>query len=174
MVFDTIHKKYKNCIQQEGTYIRRPGQYEQYTLHDWVYVTICSSLSFNHSFNEFSIKCIRPRYDAIGILSDISICNDSKYENLWCQKGPGNMYYYYGGGAISSGLKTKDKPSKQKKLPNWVRGDIVTVKIDRNEWTVRFLKNGKLIGRKVNIVPNIDYYPFVGTQYHDTDYQLII
>eukprot|EP01084_Bolivina_argentea_P187858 323508_1 len=172
-VFDLVHEKYINCIQHEGTYIRRPGQYEQYTLHDWVYVTIGSSLAFNDSFNEFSIKCIKPRSDAIGILSNTAICKDKQWENIWCQKGPGNMYYYYGGGAISSGLNTKDKPPKQKKIEKWQKGDIITVKVDRKEWTVRWLKNEKLIGRKVKIMPNVDYYPFVGTQYHDTDYELI-
>ena len=174
LVFDMVHKKYRNCIQHEGTYIRRPGQYEQYTLHDWVYVTICSSVAFNHSFNEFSMKCIKPRMDAIGILSDATVCENPQYENIWCQKAPGNMYYYYGGGAISSGLNTKDKPPKQKKLPKWKRDDIITVKIDTKEWTVRFLRNERLVGRKVNIVPNCEYHPFIGTQYHDTDYQLII
>mmetsp|Transcript_46303 Transcript_46303/g.76970 ORF Transcript_46303/g.76970 Transcript_46303/m.76970 type:complete len:398 (+) Transcript_46303:3-1196(+) len=176
-VFDTVQPKYANVVQHRGTYVRRPDRYERFTLPKFLNVTVGSSKAFSEWFTQFSVKVIRARADIVGITSDLAICRDENLQTKWVLAAPGNIYGYHGRddllkGALKMGNKTKPKPPQQA-FDKVETNDIVSVKVDVKAWTVSFYRNGKMQGKPVDIAPNYEYYPFIGTQNHDCDHQIM-
>ena len=166
--FDSFPSCYQNHIQDNGKLIKR--------LHSKFYspYIICSSTATSSGkIHEFSMKCITPKHDAIGIISSTVNCN--KRNNFWSM-AQGNLYYYWGGGKISHGMNTINATNtcdQYAPVAKWEKDDIITVHIDCNQWIVQFFRNNEQVGNDVDIVPNIKYYPMMGLQTNDAEYQII-
>ena len=168
VIFDIYHTAHQQCIQKQGTIIKRAaGTYgikggAEYSSR-WVYFSVGSSMEMDHGYYSFDIKCVEPnRYDAIGITSDLSICEE---RNMWFGDGTGHTYCYKGGGAIA-GL------ASQIGIQSWEKNDLLSVKIDCEAWTVSFYRNGQLMGKAVDMEKNVKYHAFIGTAMNETEYHL--
>eukprot|EP01084_Bolivina_argentea_P182973 315803_1 len=170
--FDIVHPTHKHCVQQNGTAIKRP---KRGNLPVYVYFSICSSFTFLSGINEFKIKCIKPKADVIGIISNTKIC---EYANRWCFQAEGNLYAYCSGQVLCSFNTTNMEANPQQShLAEWKQNDIITVRINCEEWSVTFLLNDQQLGKTMPIVPNMPYHAFIGIQHHqvhDTEYKLIL
>merc|ERR1711897_73196 len=115
-------EKYKHFIEN-GTTLKRPKRND---LPTHLKINACSSASFSNGIHEFKIKCIRPGAgDAFGITTNTYIHRDTK---TWCQnlfpKMSGAMYYYYGGGQISSVESDRTRKINQYDLIKCKTNDI--------------------------------------------------
>eukprot|EP01083_Nonionella_stella_P044350 119432_1 len=159
--FDLYPSICKHQIQEDGKTVMRCDTMNKY--HPYI---ICCSHSISKRTHEFSIKCIKPSADAIGIMS-----HPVKKSIFWAG-AQGNLYFYWGGGKISYGVNTINKSSSCSVEP-WQQGDIITVRIDCTKWIVTFHKNHKKIEPSIPIIPDIEYHPMMGLQSNNVCYQLV-
>ncbi len=167
MRFDLIYEKYQDCIQNDGTLIRRnPSLISD----DISWFSIVSSNAFTvGDIGEFKIKCNKPGFDSIGIMSNTDII---KEKNRYHIRVKSYIYYYHGNGNLyETGGAHMDN---QTNVTGFEKDDIITVKVDCIAWTVIFLKNGEMVGTVKEIEPNNTYYPFIGTNSDDVEYELIV
>ena len=166
--FDIVHPNYRDQITGYGTIIKRPKQGNQ---PKWLQYMCFSSTTFTNGIHEFRIKCIKPNEDAVGIVTGTSGCKSKKIH--WASVNE-DLYFYYGGGFVQyrkhNGIWAS---SSDLKCPKWEKNDIITVNVDCYKWILTFSMNNKM-AQKVKIVPNKVYYPFMGLQYHDVEYHLIV
>eukprot|EP01084_Bolivina_argentea_P087309 157688_1 len=164
--FDLVHENYKDCISKNGTVIKRSG-----SLKGIRWFSVCSSTSFSEGIHQFRIKCVKPKGDSIGIMSNTDIVKEKNKYHSWINC---NIYYYHGEGTLYCGDGLGSTARGQYNLAPFEKDDIIAVKIDCNEWKVQFLRNDKLIGKTWDIQPDLSYHPFIGTRCEDTEYHLVI
>ena len=93
--FDIVHPNYRNQIKGNGTIIRRPIKGDQ---QEWLQYICCSSTTFTNGIHQFKIKCVKPKGDAIGIITDTSGCKLKKIH--WNRIENVDIHYYHGGGGV--------------------------------------------------------------------------
>ena len=98
------------------------------------------------------------------------------FENVWIQHANHDVYYYYGGGAICSGIVIDNANSAWNIESNnkwiWKPNDILTININLDEWRITFFLNEKKIGQSIEVENNDTYHAVMCTQCHDTQYKL--
>ena len=163
MRFDIIHHAYSHHLRQSGTMLKRADGMRGYYI-------ACSSTSFSSGIHEFKVRLHKPKDDAIGIISSLQSC--SLKPTFW-GNAFGNLYYYYGDGQIT------EKRDGQKAINHygekgWNKDNIIRVRVDCDNWTVQFFNgSNKMTKGKINIEPGMTYYPMIGTQSDDVEYELI-
>ena len=122
---------------------------------------------------EFSIKCHAIAEDLIGIMSNTSIIEES-YEHY--AYADAQFYYYH----LDGELYQTDKVGggceiifNNDEIESVYCDDIVTVRINCIEWTLTFLLNDEIMGGIINIKPNETYYPFIGLDWCEGEYELL-
>lgn len=172
MRFDLTPQIYQYHIKHtlNGSILTRPPYF--YVGQSCKYIS-CSSTSFKKGKHKFDIKCIEPADDAIGIISNIhqSLC--FRKEDIFWGDINANMYYYYGGGQLSSKTINGSIIRYNKFYPSWSKGDVIQVEVDCDNWTVSFQICGYNKQSTMDIEPNCIYYPMLATQNENVKYQLI-
>ena len=141
-------------------------------ISSWDNFSILSSYAFTAgTIGEFSIKCNKPHWDAIGIMSptDIVMKEDEYYSNS-------NALFYFID--FDGFLYKRDSYGGEGEIideiaRDIVDDDIITVKVDCVKWTVAFMINNQVIGEIIDITQNENYHPFVGFYEDDAEYELL-
>ena len=101
-----------------------------------------SSLPLIEDIRIISIECIKPgqsSFNAIGIISDIEQC---KSGNKWIYWMYGYKYWWQQSNSIYGQRSFQVMHQKDVRTP-WKPNDIITIKLDRNEWVITFYSNDK-------------------------------
>ena len=171
--FDCAHKEelFKD-IDGNGKHIKicfKSASIDERVAHTKI---ACSSF-INKGVTVIDIKCIQSsRWDAIGIMSDI----DQYKSDEWLSQIKGYRYWYYDGQGIFAHHNDK-KSSLDKqydKLPKWKQDDIISMKIDCNEWNITFYLNEEE-KQKHDLQPNLKYYLVLQAFncYCDNEYKIL-
>ena len=163
--FDSIHPEHEEMLEEDGTIINAVQS-------KWKSIfTVGSSFGVNHGIHEFKIKALYNEYDGsgIGITSNIKVIGD---KGQWINKYEGYKYWWYENCGIFSqnGYNTLSQYNFSKV---WRTGDIISVKVNCNDWKVEFYVNDELYGKEMKIEENMTYYFVVGVQHVSAKYQLV-
>ena len=166
--FDIVNEKYRDCIKNDGTLLAISHETSKFASF-----SILSSNSFSSGdIGEFSIKCNKPSQDSIGIMSNTSIIT---MDDCYHAEADAQFYYYY----LYGNLYETDKDNGGYKgifdrdVESAEANDVVTVKVNCVDWTLRFMLNNKLMGKPIKIKPEEKYHPFVGIYEVDGEYELL-
>ena len=171
MRFDTVHAKYRDCIQNDGKLLVRDN--ESMDISSWDNFSILSSYAFTAGIiGQFSIKCNKPQWDSIGIMSNTDIVMK---ENIYHSDGNALVYYIH----LDGFLYKRDSYDGEGEIveeitEDIVANDVITVKVNCVEWKVAFMINDQVIGKIIDITPNENYHPFVGFFVDDAEYELLV
>mmetsp|Transcript_33749 Transcript_33749/g.54001 ORF Transcript_33749/g.54001 Transcript_33749/m.54001 type:complete len:210 (-) Transcript_33749:8-637(-) len=167
--FDSVHEKYRHCIQNNGRTVSRPKVDND---ADLVLFSICSSTKFEVGINQFTVKCVKnPRDNSIGIMSNTSICDKEDAHHFYAEA---NAYYLHGCGSIFCSSKTANAKTYTHDLSRRCqKNDMVTIIVNCDRWTVQFIVNKQPLGTPIDIVPGA-YHAFIGTVDHDTEFELVL
>lgn len=138
--FDAFHPKFKDEVIDNGKKIQR--------MHGSPAVFGCT-IGFQSGIHEVRVKCIRPGFERIGIVSELSQCESEKG---WIEESKDSYYYYnymgiYGNNVI--------------KVPTniaWEKGDIIKVIINCDNWNISFYYNKECLAKETTITPDKCYY----------------
>ena len=123
---------------------------------------LSTNIGYNKGYHEWKIKCINHSgsFQAIGGHNDYKqIVN---YESAWFGSGKTITYHWYGYDQCKIYSDTESECKEVEKIEEgWISGDILTVILDCNNWTMYFRKNDKRICKTFDIQPNITYYPAI-------------
>ena len=169
--FDTTNPDFSRCIAFLGTIFDRNYEYPKRGV-----VNVGSSIGITEGIVSFRVKYSdAPKNDAIGIMSEFT--QDDR--GLLCQRG--FQYYAWGDhmhnrmpGRISFISSYGPEGIVREKIvkTTWAVGDVFTVKVDCNDWTVRFYINDKSL-RWQGIEPHKVYYPFLCSQNEQGRYEIV-
>ena len=134
---------------------------------------IGSKTGYNSGVHEWTIKIIKTAENAaIGIVStkkcfEDSFSDDALNNGIYCiQSNEGKL-------ELSSRAYRKINTNIQREDCGWRQGDIVTIKLDCNEWKVGFKVSDDVNVNAFPISKNLKYYMFVRIASNYTEYQLL-
>lgn len=151
------------------------------------YIFGCSQ-GWNQGILRFSVKCIEPQNDVLGVVSNIKVCTEDNWiSSYWLDA---TAYGLYGDGIIMENVERGQPPNiLQDRLTKWKKNDIVTVKVDCEKWEISFwITNGlvsdqrngtgrdgmeRQVGQTIRVRPFMTYYPFIGSHYSNAKYQAL-
>lgn len=130
------------------------------------------SVGWNWGVYEFSVKCVHPQNDVIGVVSDVAACKDEHWiAAYWLDA---TAYGLYGHGIVMENVARGQHPRiLQDGLAKWKKDDVVTVKLDCEQWEISYFINGKQVGETHVIRENATYSPYFGSKHAAAEYQLI-
>ena len=168
--FNYVGDDYKHIIKDDGKRIDSDT---------FAIVTVGCLLEINKGINEFKVKCIKPSADLIGIMSnmDEDVINGSAFDapKLMRQLNGYKYWWEIKHTEFLFAYKNKDRIGGHKSVRSWnvARNDIITVRVDCNQWIVTFYLNDDKIGESLAIEPDLTYYFFMSVQWRYSEYELI-
>ena len=175
-VFDACPNNFKYAIQDYGTFIHRENpkkqckQRNEHHMNDFLTSPIIFGMSkgFKRGSaledNVIKIRIYDQNSDLYGIVSNLNVCNDSDLARRSLK-------------LLGRARHHRDLRYKQgtyyKYLSQCEAGDIVTLKVDMNEWFMRFYVNDEIWGRDIDISEQDLYYPVIVTN-NACKYKLLI
>ena len=175
IVFDIYPSKCKSMFSGHGTKFKR-----EKSDHVHGSFTFGCSNGWNKGVHKVSIQTKDTTYydDAFGITSNIDHFkrNTYWYGSSGCDKG---FFYTLNGDTLVTmnekefGNKTQTRVfNKIKRKPN----DKISICLDANEWTVKWLFNDQQLGKPFNVVANETYHLFISSGAHSktVKYHLIV
>lgn len=103
-------------------------------------VTVASSFGINKGVINIDIECIKPgKWDIIAIGSNLEECKRKE----WISYMKGYKYWWYQGMGIFGEKDSKDIVDRLSDKEKWNAKDIISMKIDCDEWGITFYKNKK-------------------------------
>lgn len=151
--FDICEKdEFKKYIDENGRHIRVPDSIS-YPKHNFA-----CSIPINKDVTYFNIECIKKSgHDAIGIISDI----EQSKSPLWISNIKGYKYIWYDNDQINGYKHLHEIYSTERRgynqRPKWNNGDMITIKVDCDQWLVTFYLN-RIVQFKWNISQTRKYY----------------
>ena len=169
--FDLCHNKFKHEIINDGFEIKRDG-----TEEDVNQIIFACSRGVNEGIYEWRIKTmtnVQPNCgDGIGIATNIEPLTNTDKESIWIHnvQRDHNASFLHGGGSFYP----IDKRNRSVDADEWSKGDIITIIINCDDWTVKFFMNDKLLGNKAYDIPkNMTYHLVISSQYGGQHYILL-
>ena len=164
--FDIISSEFDNIIINDGLGIKQ----EQNKI-----CCIGSSFGWNEGIHEFKVKCINPRYDIIGITTNIKLFEQ---KNQWFYDYKKVISYSWYNGSKTFFMKdeiTTLKVNAESLYGEWKKNDIISIKINFNQYKVSFYFNDNTIkDANFDLKKNLTYYPFIClNSYGDAQYQIL-
>eukprot|EP01084_Bolivina_argentea_P105162 188256_1 len=166
IIFDVYHEHYRDCILNNGQTFKRNN-----TNTDSVgYISIGCSITWISGVHEWKIK-IKQYASFIGIVSDLTPCKQK--EKFIYEMTKGYSYYIYCGKPHSLIWSNQSNSYVEYSLKQIKPNDIVTVKLNCNEWKLQFYVNNEKIGKMVPIKKDNVYYPVICSKNKDDEYYII-
>ena len=160
--FDICPNDYTQVIQNDGTLMNRSID----IVENGKLFLVASSTGFSSGINEIKIEVMQDHNNSIiGVITDINHCK----RKIWIGYIKANMYYYFGGDMDGSGTCITQKVNGKRHFEPvvedhaWKKNDIITIKIDCEQWKIRFFRNNQIVGNELNIIKGFTYYPVIST-----------
>ena len=165
LIFDIFH-------EETDIYIQHDGKVVKYCHNTYSGYTFGSSYAINKGITFIDIQCIKPdTLDAIGIMTNIDECK----KHLWIAHVTGYKYWWYN--YIHQGLIYGEKDDKDivehgTTKDRWETDDILSLRVDCNEWFITFYRNEQEI-YKMPLEKNQTYYLMLSTQSENFEYKIL-
>ena len=124
---------------------------------DTEFIRCASDIGWNNSIHQFTVKCfITGNQASLGIVTNPKSFIDPQSAFPFDISEVGISYYWYGSNVY--GYRFGQQQFNNNIGYEWQNGDIISIIVNCNKWTIQFLKNYEKIGKSMKIIPDQYYY----------------
>eukprot|EP01083_Nonionella_stella_P006520 18955_1 len=124
---------------------------------DTEFIRCASDVGWNSNIHQFTVKCyITGNQASVGVVTNPQAFIDPQSAFPFDISEVGISYYWYGSNVY--GYRYGQQQFNNNIGYEWQNGDIISIIINCNKWTIQFLKNYEKIGKVIKIIPDQYYY----------------
>ena len=116
-----------------------------------------SSTTWNYGIHKWRYNIYECYVIAVGIITDYKICNQPDRTLL-----DSSLSYFNSCGGDCC-IVEEQKLDDLAKVEQWGEGDIIDIELNCNQWTLKFGRNGKQMGKTISIKKNQQYHPVLAS-----------
>ena len=116
-----------------------------------------SSTTWNYGIHKWRYNIYECYVIAVGIITDYKICNEADRTLL-----DSSLSYFNSCGGDCC-IVEEQKLDDLAKVQQWGEGDIIDIELNCNQWTLKFGRNGKQMGKIIKIKKNQLYHPVLAS-----------